>query len=95
MEANKPVEIARAMNGQKQMTPDWLGVHHVGNATFYLGDCTKLSLRPQDKIIAIISDPPYGIGAKTDHARSRRSKVLQTHDWQPIQGDDRCFDALP
>ena len=34
----------------------------IGNATLYLGDCMDI-LPTLDKVDAVITDPPYGIGA--------------------------------
>jgi site-specific DNA-methyltransferase (adenine-specific)/modification methylase len=36
----------------------------IGNATLYLGDCMDI-LPTLDKVDAVITDPPYGIGADT------------------------------
>ena len=37
-------------------------VEHIGDATLYLGDCLDI-LPTLDKVDAVITDPPYGIGA--------------------------------
>jgi DNA modification methylase len=41
---------------------DAMRVEHIGNATLYLGDCLDI-LPTLPKVDAVITDPPYGIGA--------------------------------
>ena len=36
-------------------------VEHIGDATLYLGDCLEI-LPTLDKVDAVVTDPPYGIG---------------------------------
>ena len=36
-------------------------VEHIGDATLYLGDCVDV-LPTLDKVDAVVTDPPYGIG---------------------------------
>ena len=38
-------------------------VEHIGDATLYLGDCLEI-MPTLDKVDAVITDPPYGIGFK-------------------------------
>ena len=35
----------------------------IGNATLYLGDCADI-LPTLDKVDAVVTDPPYGLGEK-------------------------------
>jgi DNA modification methylase len=39
-------------------------VEHIGRATLYLGDCRDI-LPTLPKVDAVVTDPPYGIGAST------------------------------
>lgn len=41
----------------------------LGNCRLYLGDCFDVLPRVQSEIKAVISDPPWGIGADTDYTR--------------------------
>lgn len=45
----------------------------IGDATLYLGDCIKI-LHTLDKVDAVITDPPYGIGQDGGAQRTRGSK---------------------
>ena len=36
-------------------------IEHIGDATLYLGDCLEI-LPTLDKVDAVVTDPPYGIG---------------------------------
>jgi site-specific DNA-methyltransferase (adenine-specific) len=73
-------------------------VAQIGSATLYLGDCIEakeagLLKRP----VAVISDPPYGIGFK----HSGKSSGVPGRKTQPksrsntIHGDDKDFDPSP
>ncbi|MDI3258369.1 MAG: DNA methyltransferase [Sinobacteraceae bacterium] len=72
-------------------------VHESGLFTIYRGDCQSLLGR----IVAdaLITDPPYGQGYKSNHNTSRRrdkwSKYQRRQNFSPIRGDDRPFDPLP
>ncbi|MCF8000179.1 MAG: hypothetical protein K9L25_14215 [Methylovulum sp.] len=67
----------------------------IGNATLYLGDCREI-LPTLEKMDAIVSDPPYGIGFQYSGggglAPACKDKII---------GDDQAFepqflfDALP
>lgn len=45
----------------------------IGNATLYLGDCMDI-LPTLNKVDAVITDPPYGIGQDGGAQRTRNSK---------------------
>jgi site-specific DNA-methyltransferase (adenine-specific)/modification methylase len=47
----------------------------IGNATLYLGDCMEV-LPTLDKVDAVITDPPYGIGESSKKVVSRQRKEL-------------------
>jgi len=48
----------------------------IGNATLYLGDCMDI-LPTLDKVDAVITDPPYGIGIAANPVRQAHEKL----DW--------------
>jgi len=44
---------------------------------------------------ALITDPQYGIGLKTNYKDRRRGKLAECNNFAPIVGDDRPFDPSP
>jgi site-specific DNA-methyltransferase (adenine-specific)/modification methylase len=46
----------------------------IGDATLYLGDCMDI-LPTLDKVDAVITDPPYGIGESSKKVASRQRKL--------------------
>jgi len=64
----------------------------IGNATLYLGDCTEILLT-LDKVDAVVTDPPYGIGESAGKNKSRGNLALAKDygddDWDisPISDD--------
>lgn len=66
----------------------------IGTITIYRGDCRDilpgLGLGPAE--VALLSDPPYGIGAATDNASRSRSVRWHAADYPPVAGDDAPFD---
>ncbi|MNK33411.1 Modification methylase DpnIIB [compost metagenome] len=51
----------------------------IGNATLYLGDCREI-LPTLPKVDAVVTDPPYGIGASAGTGKYGRLKVEATGD---------------
>jgi site-specific DNA-methyltransferase (adenine-specific)/modification methylase len=67
----------------------------IGNATLYLGDC--LDIMPTlDKVDAVITDPPYGIGESGGKARTRGKKEANhvRLEWDNETPSQAHFDAL-
>jgi site-specific DNA-methyltransferase (adenine-specific)/modification methylase len=64
----------------------------IGNATLYLGDCAEI-LPTLDKVDAVVTDPPYGIGESAGKNKSRSNLALAKDygddDWDisPISDD--------
>jgi site-specific DNA-methyltransferase (adenine-specific) len=52
----------------------------IGNATLYCGDCLE-SLQEIDGFDAIITDPPFSSGARTDAGKSTRGAMLRGVKW--------------
>jgi site-specific DNA-methyltransferase (adenine-specific) len=50
-------------------------VERIGNATLYLGDCLEI-LPTLERVDAVITDPPYGIGLKTKTSDYRGSRFF-------------------
>jgi DNA modification methylase len=58
-------------------------IETIGDATLYLGDCREI-LPTLGKLDAVVTDPPYGIGAATasfQNARKRGSAALASKDY--------------
>lgn len=51
----------------------------IGNATMYLGDCREI-LPTLPKVDAVITDPPYGIGASAGTGKYGRLKIQASGD---------------
>jgi site-specific DNA-methyltransferase (adenine-specific)/modification methylase len=71
----------------------------IGDATLYLGDAREI-VPTLDASLAVISDPPYGIGYAHAGGERRFSKVGQTaaskiRGVPKIRGDDAPFDPSP
>jgi DNA modification methylase len=52
----------------------------IGRATLYLGDCRDI-LPTLPKVDAVVTDPPYGIGASAGVGKYGRIKVAQDLEW--------------
>jgi site-specific DNA-methyltransferase (adenine-specific) len=72
----------------------------IGRATLFLGDCLQ-ALAALPSFDAVITDPPYGMGADTDSKRFSGGQAEHNRtrgcgrDWEPVIGDDRPFDPAP
>ncbi|SIO34409.1 site-specific DNA-methyltransferase (adenine-specific) [Singulisphaera sp. GP187] len=53
----------------------------IGNATLYCGDCLE-SLQEIEGFDAVISDPPFSSGARTDAGKSSRGGMLRGAKWE-------------
>ena len=67
----------------------------IGNATLYLGDCLEV-LPLIDKVDAVITDPPYGIGQDGGAQRTRGSKKTngEKMGWDNKRPEKEVFDAM-
>lgn len=76
----------------------------IGNATLYLGDCMDI-LPTLEKVDAVITDPPYGIGETGDISRSKapglsrlgtKTRVLEhpKMDWDNAPPDGALLDTI-
>jgi site-specific DNA-methyltransferase (adenine-specific) len=68
----------------------------IGNATLYLGDCADI-LPTLDKVDAVVTDPPYGIGEDGGRFRDRKGgnhRVLPKLGWDNKRPDKRIFNLL-
>ena len=51
-------------------------VERIGDATLYLGDCLEI-LPTLEKVDAVVTDPPYGIGTWNDRSKSDGTRFKQ------------------
>ena len=59
-----------------------------GEATLYCGDCLEI-LPTLDKVDAVVTDPPYGIGFAAQPTKWQRRAGHKAQSW-----DDKIFDAI-
>ena len=60
----------------------------IGNAELYCGDCMEV-LPTLGKVDAVITDPPYGIGYKTNYRKHLETpKMLANDDHAPVDSVD-------
>lgn len=59
-------------------------IEKIGDATLYLGDCREI-LPALGGVDAIVTDPPYGIGAAKANAHS---SIRDSDVWAPADWDD-------
>ncbi len=52
----------------------------IGDATLYLGDCMDI-LPTLDKVDAVITDPPYGIGFAAQPTTGQRKAGMKAMEW--------------
>lgn len=92
------------------MADPWKRREVIGDATLYLGDCLEI-LPTLPKVDAVITDPPYGIGANAmtlgkgkkefdrggdwDAKRPDVSWIPKAADWWCIWGGNYFSDQLP
>lgn len=71
-------------------------VEHIGDATLYLGDCRDI-LPTLDKVDAVVTDPPYGIGkdgqVRTSGGNGGR-KAYAFKGWDAERPDGETLAAL-
>lgn len=67
----------------------------IGDAILYLGDCMDI-LPTLDKVDAVITDPPYGIGQDGGAQRTRGSKKTngEKMGWDNQRPSKAVFDAI-
>lgn len=66
----------------------------IGNATLYLGDCMEI-LPKLPKVDAVITDPPYGIGADSaKFINGKSSAVSDGFDWDAAPPSEELLNAV-
>ena len=68
-------------------------VETIGDATLYLGDCLEI-LPTLPKVDAVITDPPYGIGAGQMQFGKWRTSRMEKSDWDAHAPTDDAFDSI-
>jgi DNA modification methylase len=61
-------------------------VEHIGRATLYLGDCRDV-LPTLGKVDAVVTDPPYGIGANRQTLGAGKKDFDRGSDWDRERPD--------
>ena len=73
----------------------------IGDATLYLGDCMEV-MPTLDKVDAVVTDPPYGIGIDGNYAYrknkdwqcARKTKDYGVNEWDKEPPSKNVFDAI-
>lgn len=66
----------------------------IGNATLYLGDCRDI-LPTLDKVGAVVTDPPYGIGADKHAGKAENGWTQwEGESWDHERPSRDAFDAI-
>src|SRR3954468_22855649 len=65
-----------------------------GDVRLYNADCLDI-LPALTGIDAVVTDPPYGVKARTTYKANGRSRLAECNDFAPVYGDDRPFDPSP
>lgn len=69
-------------------------VEHIGAATLYLGDCRDI-LPTLGKVDAVVTDPPYGIGAdRTRNSQKDGWRDYGNEGWDKSRPEKAIFDAI-
>lgn len=69
-------------------------VEKIGNATLYLGDCQDI-LPEVGKVDAVVTDPPYGIGANKQTLGKGKKEFTRGDDWDSRAPDLDFIANLP
>lgn len=69
--------------------------HLAEGVTLYLGDCREI-LPTLGKVDAVVTDPPYGIGAAKAkaHSRIRDRDIWPEHDWDNKRARDETINLV-
>src|SRR5690606_5408877 len=80
----------------------WKRMERIGDCTLYLGDCLEI-LPHLPKVDAVVTDPPYGIGADkamhkaggTQHGVAMAAKRhYEATDWDAQPADKQAIEAI-
>ena len=76
--------------------PAGAAVAAMSEVTLHLGDCLEVMKDiPAGSVDAVVTDPPYGIGVKTNYKSRKRGALAECNDFVPIVGDDKPFNPIP
>jgi site-specific DNA-methyltransferase (adenine-specific) len=67
-----------------------------GQVTVFHADCREVlpGLDPA-AVALVLTDPPYGVGERTDRQTRGRAAATGCYDFPPVYGDDEPFDPTP
>ena len=68
-------------------------IEQIGDATLYLGDCLEI-LPTLEKVDAVVTDPPYGIGEHGGKFRGRKgggARILENMGWDKERPTKEVF----
>jgi len=73
-------------------------IERIGDATLYLGDCLEI-LPTLDKVDAVVTDPPYGIGdkwqgGKGHHWANQDAMKSTRNEWDAKRPSAKIFDMM-
>jgi site-specific DNA-methyltransferase (adenine-specific) len=67
--------------------------YEADGVTLYHGDCRELLASHEVRADLVLTDPPYGVGLKTNYRERRRTgPKSRCNNFPPLRGDDTPFD---
>lgn len=89
---NAAIEAKRIRGDQHSWNDrPWQRMEVIGDCTLFLGDCLEI-MPTLGKVDAVVTDPPYGIGADKKNAHS---SIRDNPEWASLGWDQRRPDITP
>jgi site-specific DNA-methyltransferase (adenine-specific)/modification methylase len=70
-------------------------VEHIGDCTLHLGDCLEILPTLEERVDAVVTDPPYGIGESARKVRSRGTSSARVRRKLLIEYGNFDWDEKP